>query len=513
MKYKAVALCRVSTSKQRIEGSSLEAQEVRVYDAAAYLEAEIVRLWSLDTSSKKGVNLKRKDLQEMLIFCKQNKAVRYLIVDEVDRFMRSIAEYYWYKVEFQQLGVEIRFASKPELSGEDQRAVFDEMIDIYRAESSNIERSTKTTDKMKAKIALGYYPGHPHIAYMKSETKGFHVPQEPNWSLLRGAMRKILYSAFTLHEALKWLNKNGFQYGNDGLDMDRFKKVLMEPYYAGIVKMSNWDVINEHGLHEAMITIQEYEQLYRIVSGKGKKFTIRKENPDFPISNVGMCENCAEVYSSRAMLVGYKHNNGKDGNSRKYYERYRCRVCNKAILKDNVHNGFDGFLSGVEFIEPKVQDLSKDLKRAWKDEVQDNTQTIARLKQKLELLSDDKDKLVRAIATRPELAEDFQDSLVKLKQEISSIEQSIVEAEDTDKDFEEFVDFALGFVTDMKDEFWALEREDKQRCKEIIFPGEFLVSRSGKVSTQELSKLFRYSDTKKEPQKALVYSNGGPGGT
>ena len=29
-KFKAVALCRVSTSKQRIEGSSLDAQEVRV---------------------------------------------------------------------------------------------------------------------------------------------------------------------------------------------------------------------------------------------------------------------------------------------------------------------------------------------------------------------------------------------------------------------------------------------------------------------------------------------------
>lgn len=513
MKYKAIALCRVSTSKQRIEGSSLEAQEARVYDAAAFLEAEIIHLWSLDTSSKKGVNLKRKDLQEMLIFCKHNKSVKYLIVDEVDRFMRSIAEYYWYKVEFQQLGVEIRFASKPELSGEDQRAVFDEMIDIYRAESSNIERSTKTTDKMKAKIALGYYPGHPHIGYVKGEIKGLHVPHEPNWSLLREAMHKILYSAYTLHEALKWLNNNGFQYGTKGLDMDKFKSVLMESYYAGIIKMSDWDVVNENGLHQHMITKKEHEQLYRIAAGKGKAFTVRKENPDFPISNVGMCEDCASTYGARAMLVGYTHNNGKDGNARKYYDRYRCRVCNKALLKAVVHNGFDEFVSGVEFVEPKIQELGNDLKRAWREEVEDNTQTVARLKQKHELLTDEKDKLVRALATQPELADDFKASLLRIKQEITDIEQSIAEAEDTDKDFEEFVDFALDFVNDMKDEFWALEREDKQRCKQIIFPGEFLVSRSGKVSTQELSKLFRYKPTKKEPQKALVYANGGPGGT
>ena len=41
-KVKAIALCRVSTVKQGVEGSSLEAQETRVYDAASLFNAEIV---------------------------------------------------------------------------------------------------------------------------------------------------------------------------------------------------------------------------------------------------------------------------------------------------------------------------------------------------------------------------------------------------------------------------------------------------------------------------------------
>ena len=51
---KAIALCRVSTVKQSEEGTSLEAQEQRVYEAAAYFDAEIVKFWSIKQSSRKG---------------------------------------------------------------------------------------------------------------------------------------------------------------------------------------------------------------------------------------------------------------------------------------------------------------------------------------------------------------------------------------------------------------------------------------------------------------------------
>jgi hypothetical protein len=120
--------------------------------------------------------------------------------------------------------------------------------------------------------------------------------------------------------------------------MDKFKHIVSDPYYAGIVTMSDWGVVNEHGLHKAMITKEEHEKLAQIVTGKGKKFTVRKDNPKFGMSNVGMCPECYDSEGTRAALVGYTHNNGKQGNARKYYDRYRCRVCNKARLKLDTHN-------------------------------------------------------------------------------------------------------------------------------------------------------------------------------
>jgi site-specific DNA recombinase len=514
MKYEAIALCRVSTSKQRLEGSSLKAQEVRVYECAEYLEAKIQKIWSLDTSSRKGKNIARKDLNEMHEFCKRHKRIRYIIVDEADRFMRSVEEGYWWKVEFMRIGVYLAFANMPEITHEDNPiAVMRVMMAFFQGEVSNHERITKTTDKMQAKIAAGYYPGVLMQGYQKSEIRGLHVPREPQWSLLKQSMHKILYEAFTLHEALKWLIDNNYEYSTRPLDMSKFKHILEDPYYAGIVRMSNWDVVNEHGLHQAMITKEEHEKLVQIVKGKGKKFTVRKDNPLFGMSNVGMCPECFPEHGSRAALVGYTHNNGKQGNARKYYDRYRCRVCNKAILKLVTHNGVDEFVNSVEFVEPKIDSLKRDLKKAWCEEMNDNTQAIARLKQKLGLLNNEKDNLVRTLASQPDLAEDIKSAIVKLKSDILTVESDIANAEGTDKDFEEFVDFSLSFVERMKDEWWDLERVDKQRCKQLLFPGEIFVARSGKVSTQELSKLIRYKNTPRADLVGAKYVDGGAGGT
>ena len=138
-KIMAIALCRVSTQGQLRDGN-LEPQEERIIRASEILNAEIVQWWKLAVSSRKGKNAKRKDLNEMLAFCKRNKLVKYLIVDEADRFMRSIMEYYWWKKEFLDLGVELRFANKPDADPREDRTTFDELIDVYRAESSNNER-------------------------------------------------------------------------------------------------------------------------------------------------------------------------------------------------------------------------------------------------------------------------------------------------------------------------------------------------------------------------------------
>lgn len=515
---KAIALCRVSTKKQRLEGSSLEAQELRVYECAAYLDTEIEKIWSLDTSSRKGKNVAREDLNEMLTYVKKHKSIKYIIVDEADRFMRSVEEAFFWKVTFKSAGATLAYAKMPEITHEDDpMAVMREMMAFFQAEMSNHERIVKAIDKMQAKIQSGYYPGMARQGYKKSNVRSLHIPDQPKWDLLQAAMRKVLYESYSLDEALSWLNNNGYRLQGGGLlDMWKLKRIFKEPYYAGIIKMSNWDVICENGLHQAMITKEEHERLVEIVSGKRKKFKIHRYNPLFKASNIIECADCRNENQSQTKLVGYRHHNNKPLHIRKFYERYRCRGCGKNVLKDVLHSGLDSVFDNTELVIDQDGMFLDALRRAWRMEANNSLQAIARLKQKLTTLTNEKDNVVRSMASNPDMTDDFKASIVTIKQEIEATQSEINKLSTIEDDFERFVQFAISYTDNLKANWWNLDNaDDRIRLKLLVYPEGLAISREGKVLTPRLSPIYRYKTTKKTPESVNFASNisyGGSGG-
>lgn len=510
---KAVALCRVSTSKQRTEGTSLQAQETYIYDCAVNLGAEIVKLWSLDTSSKKGVNLARKDLQEIIAYCKAHKSVKYLILDEVDRFMRSVQEYYWWKTEFERVGVRLAYAKMPEITHEDNpMMVFKEMVAVFQAEASNHERITKTRDKMQARVAAGYYPGHPRPGYKKSEVSGLHVPAEPQWAQVRNTLREIASGTYTIDQGLKRLHERGYvtQWtgpktpGGKVIDMYRFKEMLCDPYYAGIIKMSDW-AINEHGLHTPMITKAEHETLLALVKGKGKKFTRNEHNPLFPFTNSMDCVACMEAGRKPARLVGYRHSNGKKRGSHKEYLRYRCRSCNFSIRQEALHAVFTE--DPLRKLEQAITDefgeaLRASLAKIWRQAEGANLSLIRTLENELEELKRKKHALLMSMAANPELTPDFKEALDLVKAKVAEVEGSLNKAKDREQDFLEFAVFAMDVVTSWTRQWWELECGDRERCKQILFPAGFGLTQNKKVYTPEISIIYSGGITKNSPEGA-----------
>lgn len=511
-----IALCRVSTSKQRLEGSSLSAQETRINKVSLELfDCQILRTWSLDISSRKGKNYKRKDLEEMLKYCKEDKRIKYLFVDEHDRYMRSVDEYYMWKGRFlYEAKVTLVIAAKPELAlNPNSASMAIEFFGIWQGETSNEERITKTTDKMQAKILSGYFPGVPHTAYKKTDIKGLHEPVEPYWTLLQSAMQRILYGGYSLHQALVWLQSSGFAMRGKGrLQMDRFKEVLVDPYYAGITKMSNWEV-EGLGLHKSMITRSEHEQLKEIVSGVKKKFTRNVHNPNFPMSNILECVECGELEKPDNRFTGYKNHNGKRLEIRKYYEWYRCRSCDLGIKKTLIHEQVTAIFETMKISDSTKAELKQAMNKVWQQRNGDKVDILASLRQKQVNLLSEKDNLIRAIGSSPLLAADIEMSVVKIKAELEAVEAEIKQADNVDNDFNEFVEFSLGYVDDLNANWWTLTPDRRERCKQLSFPEGIFVDRNKKVSTQNISPIYRYDDIKKEPQRALVYVDGGPGGT
>lgn len=300
----AIASCRVSTPEQKMN-NSLTRQEQSVRAKALELESEIIKIWSDDVSSKSGTNLNRRDLKEMLEFCDQNKRVKYLIVDEVDRFMRCIDEFYWYVVEFRRKGVEVVFASQ-DINDNSLTSKVQKLLYVLRGEMSNDERVGKTLTGMKNKVASGYYPFSVPQGYKKTATPGLFEPEGQVSTLLQKAMKDIAYGRKNKYEALEELHKSGYRLrSGKPLRADKFTRMLLDDYYAGLVSVSNWGEKYQgiKGLHQGLITPEEHEMIKTYMSRRRTRL-VRKHNPEFPMANL-MQDECG------GRFTGLMQGNGK----------------------------------------------------------------------------------------------------------------------------------------------------------------------------------------------------------
>ena len=513
----AIVLCRVSTPGQMRDGN-LDPQIERVNKAADFLEATIVRRWELAISSRKGKNIKRKDLLEMYEFCRRNKRVKYLIVDEVDRFMRSIDEYYWWKVQLKGIGVQLIHANKPHVNPDDQAAVFDELIDVYKAEQSNHERITKTPEKQMAKMRAGYYPFPPLPGYQKSSVPSLHDVDPERFMLLQTAFRSIINDTATPNEALNQMTKAGYlTVGGNTMDMERFKQLAVKPYYAGIIQVADWEVATDNGLHTHMLTKQEHETLKQIMSGKQKKFAVNKKNPDYPM-NETLCWDCLQEAITTGKITGYRNHNGKvkDGATPKYYERYRCRGCNTYFTRYELHDKVDKRIKTVVLDDKDL--LIAELKELWRDEAGTNRNKLAALQQRehaieqeqanlaLELAATDNETVKRALVAAIEQKE----------QEKLTVQANIMAYSDPDKDIEQFIGYAINYTEDLRLKYWELDWDRRKRCELLLFPDGIFTTRSKKVYTPSVSAIYRDTTKQKAPKRGLKTAktvDGGPGGT
>lgn len=506
MRGKAIALCRVSTPEQRLS-NSLNRQEQSVLKAAQDLEVDVVKTWSGDASSKVGKNVNRKDLKEAYAFCKANKGVHFCIVDEVDRFMRSTAEMFYWIVRFQEIGVKVWFASNPQLNTNDSMAKLLLSLDGFKAEGSNEERQRKSVSGHIAALKDGRYTFPPKPGYMKGSTPGVHIPHPTEFIPLQAAFKEVAGGMYKPSEALKRLNETEFTTSRSPMKIDKFLAFLQDPYYAGILEVNKQvQYRNEHGLHQAMITREEHDQILQLFSKRKARTHIRKHyNPEFPMSKLLMCGDCL---SDVIRFTGAIKSNGYAKKTIKYYAKYRARCCKKEYHRADIHNAITQRLSEVDYTGEQRAAFIKALETVWRQKQQDKLQHVRTLYKQREALEGQKSGLVIGLPTAPEdLKGDYQVEITKLKNRISELDSQIAETQDLEQDLVEFVAFALEYTNILKDDWWELDGEERQRCQQLLFPGGIYFDSARKVGTPLISPIYTLRAKKKalyEDRKSLM---------
>jgi hypothetical protein len=503
----AIASCRVSSIEQ-LDSNSLNRQAESVYAAAKHLGVTIPPdgIWSGSVSSKAGLNYKRKDLREMLAYCKKNPAVKYLIVDEIDRFMRSMVEFK------NKVGVKVWYAGDPELNSDNPTTKLLRALDAFKAEGSNLERQTKSIVGQTAALKDGRYTFHPKPGYMKGTEKGIHELRQPHASILKNTLLSIISKTVTPSEALADFNKSDFFIGGKAkYKMDKFRKIVTDPFYAGIVTMDKQvQMYNESGLHTPIITKDQHTELIRIMSNKLKNQSGPRKNgnPDYPLSNQVTCFRCNGA-SSIPRFVGFPHTNGK---YLKVYEKYRCRSCGMYLHKIDMHDQVKILFEEHPATQRTINGLTEALDIVWREKADHQEQEIKRIEHKIKVTKDSISQQVEA-ATNP-INTSIRDEILTLiedkKQTLADLEcvyDTVNVKESTDKT--EFLEFAYSYVNRVGELYFdtRVSRENRVRCKQLIFPSGFYVDSNKKVYTPEISILYRLEPNKKDaeaPSKAIM---------
>ena len=507
----AITTCRVSSVKQLYSGS-LGRQDDAVLGAAKMLGARIPEdgQWSGSVSSKAGSNVGRKDLKEMLEYCHKHKNVKYLIVHEVDRFMRSVDELFYFEVRFrEEVGVKIIYASQPELNTDDHKAKLFKALEAFKGEGSNFERHQKSIDGNASAMLKGRYPFSPKPGYRKGHESGIQEIDPVRGPALKNILERVSDRIVTPTQGLIELNKSDFMKNHSPYKMDKFRKIVTDPFYAGILFMDKQiKVENKNGLHKPLVTHEQHDELVRIMSTKSKVQSGPRKNgnPKYPLSNLITCDLCTDKTNGR--VVGYDHGNGRSKTL--VYEKYRCRACKRYLTRQQLHSEVKQRFEDHPITPDGLTDLLAALEDVWNKQEAQAAQDIIRVRHNIDTTNQTigqqveaaieprntviKDSILALIAENKEKVVELEDELSKLKYQ-------------ADNDREQFLKFAFGFIDDMGSKFLEISPENRLRCKQIIFPAGFYLNAKNKVYTPEISPLIRLAAIKKdlpESEKSLL---------
>lgn len=507
-KVLAITNCRVSTKEQEQNGS-LSRQQASVMTAAKKLGATIPEdgQWSGSVSSRAGKNLKRKDLQEMLAYCKKHKNVKYCIIDEPDRFMRSGAEAFYFEIEFRKLGVQVHYACDDELNGTGAHASLLKFFKLYEGESSNEERSRKAMAGLQAAVAAGLYPFSPKLGYRRGSKPALHEPNPDCAELIRDLLIQVANRSISPSESLKRFNDSNFvRSGRHGkLRMDRWKEILTDPFYCGVIEISKQlKVRNEHGQHEPLITRDQHRNIVDVMNNRQKirKAPMSSGNPEYPLSGMLLCQECFEeemacgkdYKHNRGKMTGYTHRNRSKKAGGNCYHRYGCRKCHKTILREQANKSVYFFFSHVAMTDEAREALIKQLERVWKVEGEYNDSKKIALRNRIRKLDQDKNRQVIALGacSNDYVRTEIENSIVELGNSIKDAEDELEALESSlSYDKVQFMKFALHVVDKMACEFPFLTLENQRKCKQLIFPDGFFVTNEKRVYTRSISPFYR----------------------
>jgi len=361
---KAVIYCRVSSTKQRIEGSGLESQEHRCRQYAELKGYEVEAVFP-DDASGGGDFMNRPGMVALLSYLDAQKAKSYVVIfDDLKRFARDTEFHIKLRREFQTRGAQIeclnfKLDDTPE-------GKFVETIFAAQGELEREQNRRQVIQKMKARVEKGYWVFSPPLGYKYATDRGHGkilVRDEPAASILAEALEGYASGHLQSQAEVKRFleSKPGFpkDLPTGEIRWQRVQRLLSHLTYAGYVEAPKWGVSPRKGHHEPIISLETFERIQERMNTKAKAPARKDINADFPLRGFVLCDDCGQPMTSCWSKGRSKH-----------YLYYLCdtRDCEsnrKSIPRDKIEGAFADILRGLVSTRQLFSVATAMFKEAW----------------------------------------------------------------------------------------------------------------------------------------------------
>jgi site-specific DNA recombinase len=414
-----VIYCRVS-SKEQVEGTSLESQEIACREYAKSHNIKILKVFVERGESAKVAD--RTQLVELIDFCRTSKdKVQALLVWKLDRFARNVGDHFNIKATLAKYGVRVVSVTEPIDSNPEGKLM--EAILAGFAQFDNDIRAARTIQGMRRKIQEGIFPWKPPLGYLSPERDSGKktVPDEPDqplFGLLQKAWREFATGAHTkagikrLLDSLGIETKNGIQMTPQSLD-----NLFRNPYYAGIL-VDPWSGEEFQGKHTPMVTSEEFANVQATIAKRNRSTPHERERVEFPLRGVSRCTTCGH-YLTGAFSRGRSN----------MYPYYRCvnRLCafRPSHPTGLAHEEFKAFLEEIapkheiiDLLGRRILKATEDKESNWKAHRQRKKAEVGRFEREIQELIRMK---TQGLITEPEFVH-CKAAIAKRQQTLSEVE-------------------------------------------------------------------------------------------
>lgn len=443
----AVIYCRVSTTKQTIQGHGLQSQEMRCREYAEARGYEVLAVFPDDVSGG-GDFMERPGMVALLSFLKAKPDMSLCVIfDDLKRFARDAEFHIKLRRELNAVGAKVeclnfKFEDTPE--GE-----FIETIMAAQGELERKQNRRQVVQKMQARVRAGYYLFAPAYGYTYEKVDGHGkmlVPDGEKAENVRNAIEGLASGRFrTIAEVKRYLEEVSdlprTRHGE--IRFSTVTEILRRPLYAGLINVPSWGIKDLPGKHEPLVSYEAWSKAQTVLDGKALAPARKDISEDFPLRGFVLCGDCGKPLTAC-------WSKSKTGKMHPYYlcAQRGCPSKRKSIRRADIEEPFEESFKALRPRKTILSACKAMFSDAWDLRARDAASISTRLKQEASQIQIKIDRLVDRLveADTASVVSAYEQRIERLQHDKRLSEDRLKNAGVPATSFEDTFELALRFL-------------------------------------------------------------------